>query len=318
MLPDKTLIDMTVDSKARSWRHALERPDVVGAVLVAELPEDGVVGFASAGHNRHANLPFAGEVQTLYVIARLAEPGHRPPASCRLLRSVARPWLCLGGGLGAGGQSGAFFLRTHGAGVAPASAMKPYGAPCCIRSPMAGVPFDRRAGSRACRCRGHGTYSGGGMDQVPTQASFRTGSPPPTASMSAGPSGRSALPSRRMRPSTWSRSREHRSSASAAAVRRCGTRRSPKATPTPIPHRSMASISRPTTYGRGIGRLLLGRLAARLAASGHRNLCLWAFELNAYRGFYDRLGGKAEARAVWHVGDTVIREMAYGWADTAG
>jgi GNAT superfamily N-acetyltransferase len=71
----------------------------------------------------------------------------------------------------------------------------------------------------------------------------------------------------------------------------------------------------PDHYGRGIGRLLLGRLAARLAASGHRNLCLWAFELNAYRGFYDRLGGKAEARAVWHVGDTVIREMAYGWAD---
>jgi GNAT superfamily N-acetyltransferase len=68
MLPDKTLIDMTVDSKARSWRHALERPDVVGAVLVAELPEDGVVGFASAGHNRHANLPFAGEVHTLYVM----------------------------------------------------------------------------------------------------------------------------------------------------------------------------------------------------------------------------------------------------------
>ena len=71
----------------------------------------------------------------------------------------------------------------------------------------------------------------------------------------------------------------------------------------------------PQRYGRGIGRLLLGRLAQRLASLGHANLCLWAFELNAYRSFYDRLGGRAEARAVWHVGDAAIREMAYGWRD---
>ena len=68
IVPDKALIDMTVDNKARSWRAALERPEAAGAVLVAELPGDGVIGFVSAGHNRHANLPFAGEVQTLYVL----------------------------------------------------------------------------------------------------------------------------------------------------------------------------------------------------------------------------------------------------------
>ena len=68
MLPDKALIDMTVDSKARAWRHALEKPNAAGAVLLAEGAEEGVIGFASAGHNRHPNLPFAGEVETLYVL----------------------------------------------------------------------------------------------------------------------------------------------------------------------------------------------------------------------------------------------------------
>jgi len=68
LLPDRALIDMTVDGKAHSWRHALARPETASAVLLAELPEDGVIGFASAGRSRHANLPFAGEVQTLYVL----------------------------------------------------------------------------------------------------------------------------------------------------------------------------------------------------------------------------------------------------------
>jgi GNAT superfamily N-acetyltransferase len=68
MLPDQTLIDLTIDGKARSWRATLERPNPTGAVLLAEVPEEGVVGFASAGHNRHPNLPYAGEVETLYVL----------------------------------------------------------------------------------------------------------------------------------------------------------------------------------------------------------------------------------------------------------
>jgi ribosomal protein S18 acetylase RimI-like enzyme len=68
MVPDKALIDMTVDSKARSWRVALEKPNAAGAVLLAEEAGNGVIGFASAGHNRHPNLPFAGEVETLYVL----------------------------------------------------------------------------------------------------------------------------------------------------------------------------------------------------------------------------------------------------------
>ena len=71
----------------------------------------------------------------------------------------------------------------------------------------------------------------------------------------------------------------------------------------------------PASYRRGIGRGLLGELARRLADLGNRNLCLWAFELNPYRQFYDRLGGKPVARAVWQVGETEVREMAYGWPE---
>jgi GNAT superfamily N-acetyltransferase len=71
----------------------------------------------------------------------------------------------------------------------------------------------------------------------------------------------------------------------------------------------------PGRYGGGIGRRLLGALAARLAGQGHRNLCLWAFERNPFRRFYDRLGGRPLAKAVWEVGGVTVHEMAYGWPD---
>lgn len=80
MVPDQTLIGMTVDGKAAGWRRALQRSGQREIVLVAEAGEEGpgdrprgdprgdVVGFASAGPNRDGRLAFAGEVQTLYVL----------------------------------------------------------------------------------------------------------------------------------------------------------------------------------------------------------------------------------------------------------
>jgi ribosomal protein S18 acetylase RimI-like enzyme len=68
MVPDRTLIGMTVDSKAAAWRHSLAREDRREIVLVAEVAGEGIVGFASCGPNRMPSLPFAGEVQTLYVL----------------------------------------------------------------------------------------------------------------------------------------------------------------------------------------------------------------------------------------------------------
>ena len=66
---------------------------------------------------------------------------------------------------------------------------------------------------------------------------------------------------------------------------------------------------------RGIGRILLGDLAARLAKAGHRNLILWVFAENPYRRFYDRLGGEPVAKAMWNTGESVLSELGYGWAD---
>jgi ribosomal protein S18 acetylase RimI-like enzyme len=68
MVPDRTLIGMTVDEKASSWRHALANPATEEVVLVADAAGEGPVGFASAGRNRERALPFAGEVHTLYVL----------------------------------------------------------------------------------------------------------------------------------------------------------------------------------------------------------------------------------------------------------
>ena len=68
MLPDRTLIDMTVDGKATSWRRSLARPGNSSIVLVAEAQGEGPIGFGSVGRNRSPNLPFAGEVETLYVL----------------------------------------------------------------------------------------------------------------------------------------------------------------------------------------------------------------------------------------------------------
>jgi len=59
-----------------------------------------------------------------------------------------------------------------------------------------------------------------------------------------------------------------------------------------------------------------GRLATRFAHQGHQNLCLWAFELNPFRRFYDRLGGqRVRAGGKWRIADTTITEIAYGWLE---
>ena len=71
----------------------------------------------------------------------------------------------------------------------------------------------------------------------------------------------------------------------------------------------------PGRYGGGIGTRLLGALGRRLAEAGHRNLCLWALELNPFRRFYDKLGGAIVARGEWQVASVTVLEMAYGWPD---
>lgn len=68
---------------------------------------------------------------------------------------------------------------------------------------------------------------------------------------------------------------------------------------------------RQDVQGKGLGKRLTAALARRFKEQGHRSLFLWAFTDNAFRVFYDRLGGEivAEGRDEGHP------DVAYGWRD---
>jgi ribosomal protein S18 acetylase RimI-like enzyme len=68
---------------------------------------------------------------------------------------------------------------------------------------------------------------------------------------------------------------------------------------------------RQSVQGKGLGRLLTAALAKRFQAQGAKSLVLWAFKDNAFRGFYDRLGGRVVAEG-WDEGQA---DVAYGWDD---
>ena len=66
-IPDKVLTRMSHARQSSAWRHE------IGVrsgrwVLVAELPEDGIVGFVGLGANRFGPTSYDGEIQTLYVM----------------------------------------------------------------------------------------------------------------------------------------------------------------------------------------------------------------------------------------------------------
>ncbi len=70
--------------------------------------------------------------------------------------------------------------------------------------------------------------------------------------------------------------------------------------------------------GRGLGRALLGATVGALRAQGHPNLLLWALADNtAARGFYRALGGELLRERDGDMRGFPIREVAYGWSDSA-
>jgi len=68
---------------------------------------------------------------------------------------------------------------------------------------------------------------------------------------------------------------------------------------------------RQEVQGKGLGRQLTGALAERFRRRGKGSLVLWAFKDNAFRRFYDRLGGEIVAEG--H--EDGITDIAYGWRD---
>lgn len=68
ILPADVLLSLdTAEHEARWWRHVLGRFRRNHFVYVAEAGEVGVVGFASAGPSRNAELPYKAEVYTIYL-----------------------------------------------------------------------------------------------------------------------------------------------------------------------------------------------------------------------------------------------------------
>lgn len=68
---------------------------------------------------------------------------------------------------------------------------------------------------------------------------------------------------------------------------------------------------RAEVQGKGLGRALIAAAAAHWTASGKRALMLWAYSDNAYRKFYEKIGGELIAEGI----DDGIDDVAYGWRD---
>ena len=66
---------------------------------------------------------------------------------------------------------------------------------------------------------------------------------------------------------------------------------------------------------RGIGRHLLGAIAARLAAQGHTNLLVWVLDQNPASAFYEALGARLVDRRTITLAGASLDELAYGWDD---
>ncbi|MDZ7702979.1 MAG: GNAT family N-acetyltransferase [Trueperaceae bacterium] len=73
----------------------------------------------------------------------------------------------------------------------------------------------------------------------------------------------------------------------------------------------------PEAQGHGVGRALVGRLAASLRADGHDSLLAWVLVDNPATRFYERLGAEACATDTLTLGGEALEEVGFGWHDLA-
>ena len=66
---------------------------------------------------------------------------------------------------------------------------------------------------------------------------------------------------------------------------------------------------RKDVQGRGLGRLLMAATARAFESRARNALMLWAYRDNAYRRFYEKIGGAVIAEGF----DDDIPDVAYGW-----
>jgi GNAT superfamily N-acetyltransferase len=70
-------------------------------------------------------------------------------------------------------------------------------------------------------------------------------------------------------------------------------------------------------HGRGLGRALFRRLAARLMRECGATLIVWVMASNPSRFFYEAMGGARAALRTDRMGGAEVAEIAYGWDDLA-
>lgn len=72
----------------------------------------------------------------------------------------------------------------------------------------------------------------------------------------------------------------------------------------------------PDAQGRGLGRRLMGEVAARLSSRGLNSVCLWVFEDNKSAiGFYENLGGVTDAHGIDKMAGGDAPDRRIGWHD---
>jgi ribosomal protein S18 acetylase RimI-like enzyme len=87
ILPDRIMVQMSVDEKAAAWRQLVQRQDAVEAVIVAEMGDGSIIGFASCGPSGPEGMAdYDGEIHTLYVLPDWQEQGIGRALLCGCFR----------------------------------------------------------------------------------------------------------------------------------------------------------------------------------------------------------------------------------------
>ncbi len=71
-------------------------------------------------------------------------------------------------------------------------------------------------------------------------------------------------------------------------------------------------------WRQGVGTALLRQAACNLKEKKHSSLCLWVLDGNARaKAFYEKMGGAKVAHKMVEIGPSRLKELCYGWRDTA-
>lgn len=74
----------------------------------------------------------------------------------------------------------------------------------------------------------------------------------------------------------------------------------------------------PAHQGQGVGRSLVGAVAARLLEQGITSMRVLVVSVNPHRRFYERLGGRRVGEVPYDWNGVALTETIYGWDDIRG